>query len=358
MRSTASSRPTSRCAWRRRRAGTRASSPRRSSRRCRQARSSRAPRSPAPASSTFTWPRPPTRASSPASTNAADAYGESTLGAGERVLVEFVSANPTGPLHVGHGRQAAYGATLANVLHGGGLSRSSASTTSTTPAARWTSWRSAPGCATSRPAGEALPFPQNGYRGDYVRPLAQKLQAAAGRGAAAPRRQVLANLPADAPAGDKEAYIDALIARCRELIGADGFREVLELSLEQMLADIRDDLAEFGVAVRSLDLRARARRERRDRSRARGARVAGPPVAPGRRAVVPRQRVRRREGSRGGARERPEDLLRLRHRLPPRQVRARLRAPHRRARRRPPRLRRARARGAHRHGAARRSASR
>src|SRR5215469_14354791 len=44
------------------------------------------------------------------------AYGESQLGRGERVLVEFVSANPTGPLHVGHGRQAAYGATLANIL--------------------------------------------------------------------------------------------------------------------------------------------------------------------------------------------------------------------------------------------------
>ncbi len=42
--------------------------------------------------------------------------GDSRVGAGERVLIEFVSANPTGPLHVGHGRQAAYGATLANLL--------------------------------------------------------------------------------------------------------------------------------------------------------------------------------------------------------------------------------------------------
>ena len=50
------------------------------------------------------------------------AYGESRLGGGERVLVEFVSANPTGPLHVGHGRQAAYGATLANLLGAVGFS--------------------------------------------------------------------------------------------------------------------------------------------------------------------------------------------------------------------------------------------
>jgi arginyl-tRNA synthetase len=58
---------------------------------------------------------------------------------------------------------------------------------------------------------------------------------------------VLAKLPADAPAGDKEAYIDALIGRARELIGAEGFRQVLELALTEMLADIRSDLGEFGV---------------------------------------------------------------------------------------------------------------
>ena len=42
-------------------------------------------------------------------------YGRSDLGAGKRVQVEFVSANPTGPLHVGHGRGAAYGAVVADL---------------------------------------------------------------------------------------------------------------------------------------------------------------------------------------------------------------------------------------------------
>ncbi len=50
-------------------------------------------------------------------------YGRSLLGAGRSVQVEFVSANPTGPLHVGHGRHAAFGATVANLLEGGGLPR-------------------------------------------------------------------------------------------------------------------------------------------------------------------------------------------------------------------------------------------
>lgn len=49
-------------------------------------------------------------------------YGRLQLGAGRRVQVEFVSANPTGPLHVGHGRGAAYGASLASVLSFAGYS--------------------------------------------------------------------------------------------------------------------------------------------------------------------------------------------------------------------------------------------
>ncbi len=50
-----------------------------------------------------------------------DAYGRSDAGKGEKVLLEFVSANPTGPLHVGHGRWAAIGSTLANVMNAAGF---------------------------------------------------------------------------------------------------------------------------------------------------------------------------------------------------------------------------------------------
>jgi arginyl-tRNA synthetase len=58
---------------------------------------------------------------------------------------------------------------------------------------------------------------------------------------------VLAGLPADAPAGDKEKYIDALIARMRELLGPENFELVKNFSLEAMMAEIREDLAAFGV---------------------------------------------------------------------------------------------------------------
>jgi arginyl-tRNA synthetase len=176
----------------------------------------------------------------------AGAYGESSLGGGERVLVEFVSANPTGPLHVGHGRQAAFGATLANILTAAGFAvereyyiNDAGRQMDILAVSAWIRYLEL--------AGETLPFPENGYRGDYVRPLAQQLRERVGARLVRPARALLTALPPDAPAGDKEVYIDALIARARELIGADGFREVLELSLTEMLADIRADLAEFGV---------------------------------------------------------------------------------------------------------------
>ena len=176
----------------------------------------------------------------------AGAYGESRLGRGERVLLEFVSANPTGPLHVGHGRHAAYGATLANILGAVGFAvareyyvNDAGRQVDILAVSTWLRYLEL--------CGEQLPFPENAYRGDYVRTLAHGLKSSAGerlRRAAAP---VLAGLPQDAPAGDKDAYIDALIARARSLLGAEGFREVLEHSLAGMLSDIRSDLAGFGV---------------------------------------------------------------------------------------------------------------
>jgi arginyl-tRNA synthetase len=173
-------------------------------------------------------------------------YGQSGLGGGERVLLEFVSANPTGPLHVGHGRQAAYGATLANILAAVGYDVSreyyindAGRQVDILAASAWIRYLEA--------RGETLPFPENGYRGDYVRTLAQDLVAAEGDRLRHPAAAVLSGLPPDAPAGDKEVYVDALIARARDLIGTEAFARVLALSLAAMLTDIRDDLGQFGV---------------------------------------------------------------------------------------------------------------
>ncbi len=174
------------------------------------------------------------------------AYGRSALGRGQKVLVEFVSANPTGPLHVGHGRQAAYGATLADLLKATGFDVSreyyindAGRQVDILAVSAWIRYLEI--------GGETLPFPENGYRGDYVRAIAQKLRAKVGARLHRPAQDVLVSLPADAPAGDKEAYIDAIIERARALIGVEGFNGVVELSLQDMLADIREDLQQFGV---------------------------------------------------------------------------------------------------------------
>lgn len=174
-----------------------------------------------------------------------DRYGQSNIGNGEKVMLEFVSANPTGPLHVGHGRQAAYGATLANLLNAVGYKvareyyiNDAGRQVDILTASAWLRYL--------EQGGEVIPFPSNGYRGDYVKPIGELLRAKVGAQFHRPAATVLANLPEDTPE-NKDVYIDAVIERCRELIGGDGFYAVLELSLERMLADIRDDLEQFGV---------------------------------------------------------------------------------------------------------------
>jgi arginyl-tRNA synthetase len=100
-------------------------------------------------------------------------YGHGTTRAGERVIVEFVSANPTGPLHVGHGRQAALGDAIASLLESQGAQ-----------VAREFYYNDAGqkihNLAVSVRAraheilGESGVFPEDGYRGEYIRELAQR----------------------------------------------------------------------------------------------------------------------------------------------------------------------------------------
>ena len=173
-------------------------------------------------------------------------YGRSNLGAGTRVLVEFVSSNPTGPLHVGHGRHAAYGATLSNLLAATGFSvhreyyvNDAGRQMDILAASVWLRYLEL--------CGEHVEFPSNGYRGEYLLPIAQQLLDAEQRRLHRKAQEVFRDLPPDAPAGDKDVYIDAVIVRARELLGAAGLRRVLDLALEVILDDIREDLAEFGV---------------------------------------------------------------------------------------------------------------
>jgi arginyl-tRNA synthetase len=178
------------------------------------------------------------------------AYGHSAAGGGKRVLVEFVSANPTGPLHVGHGRHAAFGASLANLMSAVGYAvtrefyiNDAGRQVEILAASVWLRYLEL--------CGETFAFPSNGYRGDYLRPIAEALLKTEQRRLHRPADQVFSDLPADAPAGDKDKHIDALIERARALLGAEAFERVVTLSLQRMLADIRADLHEFGVEFES-----------------------------------------------------------------------------------------------------------
>jgi arginyl-tRNA synthetase len=174
------------------------------------------------------------------------AFGCSNLGQNKRVHLEFVSANPTGPLHVGHGRGAAYGDALARLLTAVGYKvhreyyvNDAGRQMDILATSLWLRYLEL--------CGEILPFPANGYRGNYIQDIAKSFKAEKGDIFHYPAAEVLATLPPDAPVGDKEQYIDALTQRAKHLLGEDGYRQIFDLGLNTILADIREDLAEFGV---------------------------------------------------------------------------------------------------------------
>jgi arginyl-tRNA synthetase len=174
-------------------------------------------------------------------------YGRSQFGQGQSVLVEFVSANPTGPLHVGHGRHAAFGATVANLLAAVGYRvareyyiNDAGRQMEILAVSTWLRYLER--------CGERFASPANGYRGDYLVAIAAALYAAEGLALRHDATQVFEGLPPDEPqGGDKDLYIDALIVRARALLGAAAFRRVLDAAVDGILSDIREDLAEFGV---------------------------------------------------------------------------------------------------------------
>jgi arginyl-tRNA synthetase len=178
-------------------------------------------------------------------------YGRSERGLGKSVLVEFVSANPTGPLHVGHGRGAAFGATVANLLEAVGFRvareyyvNDAGRQMEILAASTWLRYLEI--------CGERFAFPANGYRGEYLLAIAQDLHAAEGTALVRSPAEIFRDLPPDEPqGGDKETYIDAVIVRARELLGDAAFRRVLDHALSAILGDIREDLAEFGVTFDS-----------------------------------------------------------------------------------------------------------
>ncbi len=95
-------------------------------------------------------------------------------------------------------------------------------------------------------AGNELSFPSGAYQGQYVKDIAAEL-AKLSPGLAQLPEDLFAGIPADAPAGNADEHVDALIANANRILGEPGFREVVEFALNSILDDIKDDLGEFDV---------------------------------------------------------------------------------------------------------------
>jgi len=174
-------------------------------------------------------------------------FGLSKVGNKKKVQVEFVSANPTGPLHVGHGRGAAYGSAVADLLQAVGFDVSKEYYVND-------AGRQMDILATSiwlrylEECGEVVVFPSNGYRGEYIRDIAFNIHKNSGNEYRHPVDLVTEDIPADEPqGGDKELHIDALINRAKTLLGQSLYRDLFQAGLTVILDDIKDDLEEFGV---------------------------------------------------------------------------------------------------------------
>ncbi|UCF29996.1 MAG: arginine--tRNA ligase [bacterium] len=142
-------------------------------------------------------------------------YAKGAVGLGRRIQVEFVSANPTGPLHVGHGRGAAIGDALANVLAAAGYevereyyindAGNQIQTLGRSVFARYLEL-----------FGKSAPFPEDGYQGEYIIRIAENL---------------------------REEFGDRYLEGDRE----ESMDEIARYAANEILRDIRDDLEDFGV---------------------------------------------------------------------------------------------------------------
>ena len=233
-------------------------------------------------------------------------------------MVEFVSANPTGPLHVGHGRQAALGDALARLLEwqGAAVTRefyyNDAGAADREPRAVGARARAASSSASTRR------LPEDGYRGDYIRELAQR-------------------------------YLDEV---GHDLADIESIRRfaVAELRREQ-----DRDLMAFGVRFDNYFLESSLYTDGRVDATVERLTASGKTYEHEGALWLQDHRLRRRQGPRDAQVRRRLHVLRARRRVPRDEVGARIRDGHQRAGLRPPQHGHARARGA---AGARHSASR
>ena len=184
-------------------------------------------------------------------------YGLSDEFEGKKIQVEFVSANPTSSLHVGHGRGAAFGMSVANLLEAVGYNvtreyyvNDAGRQMDILAASTYLRYLEL--------NGEQIHFPVGGYQGDYVTQIAQTIKTQQGDAYVHPYAQISSDVAEDATiainaegeqeqvSGDKNAHIDGIIANSKKALG-ENYDIFLNAALSEILEDIKDDLNDFGV---------------------------------------------------------------------------------------------------------------
>ena len=170
-----------------------------------------------------------------------ESYGCSKEGLGQRVLIEFVSSNPTGPLHVGHGRGAAYGDALSRVLQAVGYTTESeyyindaGRQTDILALSVWLRYLEF--------CGEMVQFPDGAYQGNYILEIAESLGKQDGNAHHHSPDRIMASLP-----NKTDARIDLLISRMKECIQKESFSRIQSFAINSLVSGIKEDLSQFNV---------------------------------------------------------------------------------------------------------------
>lgn len=174
--------------------------------------------------------------------NKGDNFGDSNIGNNTPTLIEFVSANPTGPLHIGHGRGAAYGAVVANLLKKAGYAVSceyyvndAGRQMDILAVSVWLRYL--------QHRGLDIPFPDNGYKGAYINDIANALHLEHADKFLTSAENLLPLYEEE----DAELKIDNLIRYCIDELGNENYQIVFGIGLEHILQIIKTDLNNFGV---------------------------------------------------------------------------------------------------------------
>jgi arginyl-tRNA synthetase len=171
-------------------------------------------------------------------------FGTSEFGNKKKILLEYVSSNPTGPIHIGHGRGAAYGSVLANLLLATGHNvtreyyvNDAGRQMDILATSVWLRYLQIQ-------TDQEIPFPENGYHGQYITDIAQALYSQNNIFSLPEINELLTTLHSDI---DEDKKIDKIISQAKSTLKNE-YNEVLFVAaLDQILAEIKIDLEDFGV---------------------------------------------------------------------------------------------------------------